>query len=478
MCGIVFLSGPNAATRLPGCLDRLRHRGPDDQGVWIQDHLALGFTRLAINGQGPTGRQPYHNGNLVGAINGEIYNHVDLAITLGHPRSECDTQVFLPLLDLYGPRVIDELDGFYSAIAFRPDDGKVISLRDHIGKKPLFLGRSGSELFLTSELKAMEHIDWFKFLPCGVAMIDLASGSITQIAEHRWRQPQKDLIRLLEDAVRKRMPRLDQPVGVFLSGGVDSSLVAALVSGLRDDATYFTLGNVGGADRQAVELVVTALKLKDVRYVPLPSSADIPELVRSVVYTTESFNPSIVSNGMATFLLAEAAHEAGIKVVLTGEGADELFGGYHSFCEEEPWREIRNQLINDLHFTELRRLDMSCMAHGVEARCPFLDRSVRSYSDHLEYEHMYAGQENKIALRQCFDGLLPPAILHRRKVSFDVGSGTRRKVVQYLLRDGRSEREELRKLWQQNFSYGASAPYFHAYPAFDLAIDRRGATHR
>ena len=473
-----MLSGPSAASRLPECLNRLRHRGPDDQGTWSEGDVALGFARLAINGDRAVGRQPHQHDGLVGAINGEIYNHRELGRAYGLLSTECDTHVVLPLLARIGPRSIDEFDGFYSAVVLRPHAREALCLRDHMGKKPLFVGRSSTELFITSELKVLDECDWFELLPRGVAKVDLDTGEVVRVAAHRPVVPEQDLAGAFELAVHKRMPSLDQPVGVFLSGGLDSSLVAAFASRLRDDVAYFTLGNQEGPDRQAVETVVDALGLRDVRAVPLPQPASIPALVRAVVHATESFNPSIVSNGLATYLLARAAHDAGIKVVLTGEGADELFGGYHSFREQDPWLDVRERLIDDMQFTELRRLDMSCMAHSVEPRCPFLDRSVRAISDGLGFRGLYDGGENKVALRRSFEGVLPPEILHRRKTSFDVGSGIRGEVVRHLRRNGRSEREELRQVWDGLFPHKRPEPYFHAYPVFDAAIDRRGETHQ
>jgi asparagine synthase (glutamine-hydrolysing) len=461
------------------CLNRLHHRGPDDQYIWYGDHLALGFARLAINGNLSVGRQPYIHGDWVGAINGEIYNYRTLAQDYGLLRSECDTRVVLPLLERKGPQgIIDQLDGFFSAVVIRPSAREVICLRDHMGKKPLFVGRSSGDLFIASELKIFDECDWFEMLPHGASLVDLDTGAIRQTAKHRLHEPNQDIAALLLDAVRKRLPYLSQPVGVFLSGGLDSSIVASAVSRLREDAVYFTLGNPNGSDHQAVTVVKTTLGLRDVRTVPLPLPSEIPELIRKVVHATESYNPSIVSNGIATYLLARAARNAGIKVVLTGEGADELFGGYHRFGENDPWRDVRQQLIDDMQSTELRRLDLCCMAHSIESRCPFLDRSVRAYSDGLGFREMYDGNENKVALRRSFEGVLPSDTLHRRKISFDVGSGIRGMVVRHLRRNDRSERKELKTVWAQFFGNHPNDPYFHEYPVFDAAIDRRIEVHR
>ena len=312
--------------------------------------------------------------------------------------------------------------------------------------------------------------------------MDLDSGVASLVKSHTPAASLESLRRLVSDAVDKRIPSDGEPLGLFLSGGLDSSIVAALASARRPDLVAYSLSEPDSPDHRFARLVADALGLQDVRIIAPPTPADLAALIDRVVYATESFNPSIISNGLCTYLLARAAHEDGIKVVLTGEGADELFCGYHRFAAGDAWRRTRERLIDDMHFTELRRLDACSMAHAVEARCPFLDRAVRAYSEGLDYAGLFeerpSGLLNKMALRMAFDGRLPRTVLYREKTSFDVGSGVRRQVVRFLRRNGRSEKAELEKLWRKGFTYDARQPYFHSYPVFDRVIATRGATHR
>lgn len=478
MCGIVLLYGDTAKENISAKLAKLSHRGPDDRHCWINGQLAIGFVRLTINDNSIAGRQPYSADEVIGAINGEIYNADALAkyynLTL---KSKCDTHVVVPLFSKIGKQVLAELDGFYSGVIYRSETQTLYLLRDHIGKKPLFYGRADNTLFVVSELKALENIEWFEQVPLGISKLELTSGKLTRIAKHPELTPTKyDLATAMEKAVIKRLPK--QPVGVFLSGGLDSSIIAALAKQYHKNIIYFVLGNPDSLDVAMVKKLVNHLGIKGVSYIPLPTEQELPTLIAKIVYATESYNPSIISNGLATYLLAEAAQKEGLKVVLTGEGADELFAGYHEKLSEDEWQLIRSNLINDMRFTELRRLDKCSMANGIEARCPFLDRTVKGIADTLEHKNFYSDDQNKVALRNTFRHLLPVEIVDRKKTSFDVGSGIRKLVVNYLTHNGNTEIVELKKIWSQIFALDADKPYFFSYPTFDSVIAKRGETHR
>ncbi|GHA62421.1 asparagine synthetase B family protein [Photobacterium aphoticum] len=459
-------------------LARLSHRGPDDQYCWVSNQLVIGFVRLAINDESIAGRQPYKAGDLIGAFNGEIYNadalikHHNLTLNC-----QCDTHVITPLFTKLGTHVLAELDGFYSGIIYERETHTLYLLRDHMGKKPLFYGRDSNNLFVVSELKALQNIEWFEQVPLGISQLDLTTGKLTQIAVHQLpANTTSSLAVAMEQAVIKRLPK--QPFGVFLSGGLDSSIIAALAHQYRQDITYFVLGDPDSSDVAMVNHLVQFLGLKQVHYIPLPTEQELPALIAKVLYTTESYNPSIISNGLATYLLAEAVNKEGLKVVLTGEGADELFAGYHEHLLEQEWQSIRTKLITDMCFTELRRLDMCSMAHSIEVRCPFLDRAVKQIADTLEHKKFYSNGRNKVALRDTFGHLLPTEIAIRKKTSFDVGSGIRKLVVTYLTRNGNMEMVELKKIWEQLFTHDVDNTYFFSYPTFDAVIAKRGDTHR
>jgi asparagine synthase (glutamine-hydrolysing) len=295
--------------------------------------------------------------------------------------------------------------------------------------------------------------------------------------------PKSALKTVLEDAVKKRIPLKEPQWGLFLSGGLDSSIVAAIASKHADNITYYTLTDTESIDYKYVMELAQYLGIENkIKVIPLPTMDTLGDLIYSVVYHTESYNPSIVSNGLATYLIAQAVAADGLRVALSGEGADELFSGYRLSKSAVECFSKRAELIENMHFTELRRLDLASMAHTLEVRCPFLDKAVLGASESCTLTDLLETTaemlQGKQILRPLFKNDLPLSIVERKKVSFDVGSGIRQQVVQYLSGFADNERQALKKIWTRFFGAHLSEhEYCHAYPTFDKMIDKRGQTH-
>lgn len=473
MCGIVAIIGNG---NIENALNKIRHRGLDATKIVYSDNLAVGFNRLAINDKSESGTQPFEWGNLIGVFNGEIYNADELRKEFSiATKSNSDTEIILPLFEKLGSSVIHHLDGFYSGIIYDIKNKQIFLLRDYIGKKPLFFGTSNNECFIVSELKAIDFINDFQIVPKGFS--ELKNGKINLLENHQIPFVSKDVLKeTLIEAVIKRIPKNEKQFGVFLSGGLDSSIIASIVSKYADNLIYYTLGNTD--DLYYVNILAKQLNI-EIKNIELPKSNELPELIGKVVYHTESYNPSIISNGLATYLLSSEAYKDNLKVVLSGEGADELFCGYQISKNTNEWFEKRAELIENMHFTELRRLDLASMAHTIEIRCPFLDRKIYAISNDCKANDLIGGLQGKQILRNTFKDNLPIEIAERNKVSFDVGSGIRKIVVEYLTQNGKTEKEQLKEIWNKYFQDSLSGnSYFHSYPTFDKAIEKRGISHK
>jgi asparagine synthase (glutamine-hydrolysing) len=474
MCGIVAIIGSNS--NVENALNKIKHRGLDTTKIVYSGNVAVGFNRLAINDKSENGTQPFEFNNLIGVFNGEIYNADELQKEFSiETKSNSDTEIILPLFEMLGSSVIHHLDGFFSGIIYDKKDKQTFLLRDYIGKKPLFFGNSNNDSFIVSELKTFDFIDNFQIVPKGFS--ELKNGAINLLEKHKIPFISKDVLKeTLVEAVKKRIPKNEKQFGFFLSGGLDSSIIASIVAKYADNVIYYTLGNTD--DLSFVNVLAKQLNI-EIKNVELPKSNKLPELIDKVVYHTESYNPSIISNGLATYLLSVEAHKDKLKVVLSGEGADELFCGYPVSKNANEWFEKRAEFIENLHFTELRRLDLASMAHTIEIRCPFLDRKVYSVSNDCKAEDLICDFQGKHILRKAFKDDLPNKIIERNKMSFDVGSGIRKMVVEYLTQNGKTEKEQLKEIWNKHFQNSLSDNfYFHSYPSFDKAIEKRGISHK
>jgi asparagine synthase (glutamine-hydrolysing) len=493
MCGIVCTWGPEREAWARHALDRLTHRGPDAQALVPVGGLVFGFTRLSINAQGTEGMQPLRQDGLTGVINGEIYNHPLLREEFGLTElGGSDMAVVLPLFARLGGGLLERLDGFFSGVIHDSEAGRIFTLRDGMGKKPLFLVQSEGSFLLTSALKSAPVVETFDEVPPGLCEIDMHSGRVTRRVAPPPPAPPSErasLVATMRRSIDKRTACMESTgFAVFVSGGLDSSIVAALVHEGPDSdrAHYYYFDDAESEDARFAALLLARLGIPACRIhpVPIPTPVEMPELISQVVEATESRNPSIISNGIGTSVLARQVRADGLKVALGGDGADEMFCGYFDpphFGPDRTWQASRTRLMADLRRTELRRIDGAAMAHGIEIRCPFLDRDLLDLVQSFTETDFYGDSPDpvrKMVLRQAFAAHLPPEIAARPKQSFDRGTGIQRRVIACCTHAGDSETAYLRKIWHGHFGdllgHLESDPYFHAYPAFDMFIPTRG----
>ncbi|MEA2472605.1 MAG: hypothetical protein QOE06_520 [Thermoleophilaceae bacterium] len=440
MCGIVAAHGATDRAALERMLARLEHRGPDDSGSVAVNGSWLGHRRLSIVDVGG-GAQPLHDPEgvlwLVG--NGEVYNHEAVRGGLDDRPflTSSDNEVALHLLDERGPDALSELNGMFAFVA-AGHDGRFVAARDPVGIKPLYWARRGHEVLFASEMHVFD-VDWQPYVepfPPGCAwtpdhgLVRFARALPDDPApapEHRWISGTREA---LVGSVHRQLMG-DVPVGVFLSGGLDSSLVAAIaarvLAGRGERLKTFAVGTPGSPDLAAARRVAEHLWTEhhETTYTAEEALEALPGVVRSI----ESFDPGLVRSAVPNYMLARATAEH-VKVVLTGEGADELFAGYdymREFTDPAGLHAELERTVCSLHNLNLQRCDRVTMAHGLEARVPFLDREVIDWAMSLPAEAKVAGPgvPEKRLLREAFQGWLPHDLLWRDKAEFGDGSGAR-----------------------------------------------------
>ena len=416
-------------------LARLEHRGPDDHGEVQVNGSWLGHRRLSIVDV-ESGHQPLVTGDeglyLVG--NGEIYNHEQVRerLTDGAYSTRSDNEVALHLIRERGPDALGELEGMFALLA-AGSDGTFVAARDPVGIKPLYWAQHDGAVRFASEMAAFDpgwlpHVEAF---PPGHAWTP--GGGLQRFARAVPRVPddgipsRDELRQILVTSVRRQLMG-DVPVGVFLSGGLDSTLVAAIAARELPEGERlktFAVGLEGSSDIVAAR--TAAAFLGSDHHERLYTAAEALDVVPDVVRAIEHFDPSLVRSAVPNYLLAEMTAEH-VKVVLTGEGADELFAGYEYLRELTGDGELHDEIVRTvegLHNLNLQRCDRVTMAHGLEARVPFLDREVIALALRLPAEAKLASSHDpeKKLLREAFQGWLPDELLWREKEQFGDGSG-------------------------------------------------------
>lgn len=435
MCAIVGIKTDHGVKTVEEMLSRVAHRGPDDRKAVQAGRWAIGHARLSILDL-QKGSQPMSGPGKKAHIvhNGEIYNFRELRDELGGKfKTDTDTEVILRLHQSGLPpeEWIRKLDGMF-AFAIIDEDGLLLA-RDSMGVKPLYMGKHGDEIVFASELKALlktadrimefppGHVYTSKdggrpFNPCETEEMPVSAEAPEALAT--------ELLAHLTDAVHSRM-LADVPVGVFLSGGLDSSIIAALANQFQPGVKTFAVGMEGSPDLAAAKSVAAHLGTKHYEKV-----FTIEEAIRRlpiVIYHLESYDRGLVRSAVANFFLAELAAQH-VKVALSGEGADELFAGY-GYLKSMHGDKLRRELEDitaELHSTNLQRCDRMSMAHGLEVRVPMLDDArVVDFARTVPIQYKLEPKKliEKWILRRSVEGLLPEEIVWRPKLKFAIGAG-------------------------------------------------------
>ncbi|MDO7542146.1 MAG: asparagine synthase B [Flavobacteriaceae bacterium] len=458
MCGIVCAfelkqSPEELRTQVLGMSKSIRHRGPDWSGIFSNDKAVMAHERLAI--VDPTsGKQPLlsSDGRYILAANGEIYNHKELRAQFEDTydfQTASDCEIILALYEKKGPSFIDEMNGIFGFALYDTLKDEYFIARDHMGIIPLYMGWDHNGTFyVASELKALEGVcTKIELFPPGHYLVSGAQAPV-QWYTRDWMDYDsvkdnqtsiEDLHDALAASVRRQLMS-DVPYGVLLSGGLDSSVTSALAKLYAakrieadddQDAWWpqlhsFAVGLEGSPDLEAASKV--AKHIDTVHHEIKFTIQEGLDAIRDVVYHLETYDITTIRASTPMYLLARAIKALGIKMVLSGEGADELFGGYLYFHKAPNPRDFHEETVrklDKLHQYDCLRANKSLAAWGIEGRVPFLDKDFMDVAMRINPadKMITADRMEKWVIRKAFEKYLPESVAWRQKEQFSDGVG-------------------------------------------------------
>lgn len=458
MCGIIGLFALSSSIKelRPKVLEmskKIRHRGPDWSGMYSDDKVIFAHERLAIVDP-QSGGQPLYNKDksLILAVNGEIYNHQELKKEIADYEflTHSDCEVILALYQQKGIHFIEELNGIFAFALYDKENDCYLIARDHIGIIPLYMGwDKDGNFYVASELKSLEGVcnKIQEFLP-GHYLYSKDGQELQKWYKREWTDYENvkenvsdssELRKALEDAVHRQLMS-DVPYGVLLSGGLDSSIISAITKKfaakrIESDDTQqawypqlhsFAVGLLGSPDLAAARKA--AEHIGSVHHEINFTIQEGLDAIRDVIYHLETYDVTTIRASTPMYLLARVIKSMGIKMVLSGEGADELFGGYlyfHKAPNPQAFHEETVRKLNKLHLYDCLRANKSLAAWGIEGRVPFLDKEFMDVAMRLNPKDKMAGNGKieKWILRKTFEDYLPESIAWRQKEQFSDGVG-------------------------------------------------------
>jgi asparagine synthase (glutamine-hydrolysing) len=444
MCGIVGSFPAIDQQILKNSLDCIRHRGPDEQQQVNTLGGSLGHARLAILDVAD-GHQPMQDGHCWIAFNGEIYNYQALRQQLPGPfYTNSDTEVVLRCYQEKGQDCPSFLDGMFAFAIL--DGGDLFLARDPIGIKPLYFARQAEHIYFASEIKALlPFTSDVQEFPPGFSwhsrdgfrqfyrLDPLRQTTLTNVPSAD-SQVLTQIKSVLLNAVTKRLIADDGvTIGISLSGGLDSSIIAALARFAKERIDTFAVSMPEGEDLPASQQMAKFLGTRHHPYVY--TFDEMLKALPEIIYYLESYDAALVRSAIPNYFLARLASDH-VKVILTGEGADELFAGYEYLKPVVDAQALQDELwtiLSNLHNTNLQRTDRMTMAHGIEGRVPFLDQQVIETAFQLPaaWKAQATGRPEKELLRRSFQDLLPESIAWRPKQKFSKGTGSANLIAEY-----------------------------------------------
>jgi asparagine synthase (glutamine-hydrolysing) len=430
-----------------------RHRGPDWSGVWASNRAVMAHERLAIVDV-IHGAQPLLNpaGTHALAVNGEIYNHQELRAELKEPfefATESDCEVILALYNEQGADFLDRLNGIFAFVLYDADQDRYLIARDHMGIIPLYMGRDEEgHLHVASEMKALIPVcRTVEEFPAGY-YLDSEIGEPRPYYTRAWRDydavagapaSPAAIREALEEAVRRQLMS-DVPYGVLLSGGLDSSIIAACAKRFaarrvedegKSEAWWpqlhsFAIGLVGSPDLKAAR--AAAEHIGSVHHEFNFTAQEGIDALSDVIHHLETYDVTTIRASTPMYLMARRIRAMGIKMVLSGEGSDEIFGGYLYFHRAPDPRSFHDETVRKLdrlHLYDCLRANKSMAAWGIEARVPFLDKEFMDVAMGIDPAAKMSGpgKMEKHILREAFSDMLPESIAWRQKEQFSDGVG-------------------------------------------------------
>ena len=457
MCGIVAVFDIKNSIKLREQVlemsRKIRHRGPDWTGIYNSKKAILSHERLSIVDP-RSGKQPLYSKNkdLVLAANGEIYNHKELRNKLSIHydfTTQSDCEIILALYTEKGTDFLNDLNGIFAFALYDEKTENYLIARDHLGIIPLYMGwDSEKNFFVASELKALEgYCKEIKIFPPG-HYFSSTNSQLTCWYECKWEKydnvkNKSSNISLLKQSLSnavKRQLMSDVPYGVLLSGGLDSSITSAIAklycekrveTNDQKSAWWPTLHSFAVGLKNSPDLYAAKKASKHIGTVHHEIVFTIQEgldAIKDVIYHLETYDVTTIRASIPTYLMARVIKSMGIKMVISGEGADEIFGGYLYFHKAPNAEEFHNETIRKLkklHQYDCLRANKSLAAWGIEGRVPFLDKEFLDVAMSLNpYDKMISDKRiEKWILRKTFEDLLPKEIAWRQKEQFSDGVG-------------------------------------------------------